>query len=298
MKIILITGMSGVGKTTIAKKLCKNNDKYNFIFSYTDRVVRERNEFGHTFVDSSYMDLLLERNDIVAQTKIEKNRYCTIEPQFDENKVNVYIVDAYGINDTVKAFPTADIMSILIKRREIEVDCIRQDRDVCVPAREDVDFCIDNNGKVESVVNTINALVNFDLFNKPSHIVETIEDKLEYIDSQYRCLDEIRESLLKQLWYKYEGLYRKLCIYVEEKVNEEFDFNVKVTPDEAPDFDGEYLTFNVIGVYDNPDIGWDVLNKITELLSYHAHTYCSDNNISNALAYRLYIGTYDEEEYV
>ena len=41
MKIILICGMSGTGKTTIVKKIYEQySDKYNVVCSYTDRQKR------------------------------------------------------------------------------------------------------------------------------------------------------------------------------------------------------------------------------------------------------------------
>lgn len=296
MKILLLTGMSGAGKTSIAQKLCEDK-RYNFINSYTDRQMRKSGEFGHIFVESNHMDLLLSSDDIVAQTKIEKNRYCSLKSQFDDNKVNVYIVDINGINDTMKAFPYAEYMTILIKREKIEVDCVRQARDVQVPVREDVDFLIENNYKIESAVNTIKALVGFDFFTKPSHTIQTIEDKLDYIDKQYRYLDETRKSLLTQFWYQEQSTYKKVCKYVEEKVNEYFDFNITIVPDEEPDFDEEYLCFNIIGDH-KEDATWTIMNSLTERLSYYARTYCQDNNISNAFSYRIrvaehYIGEDD-----
>ena len=116
MKIVLIAGRSGVGKSTIFEELSKNTEKYNPILSYTDRPKRKDEKEGHIFVDSAFMDALLERKDVVAQTQIDEYRYCTLYPQFDEHKVNLYVVDVYGINDTIKSFPQSDIMSLLIQR--------------------------------------------------------------------------------------------------------------------------------------------------------------------------------------
>lgn len=297
MKVILLTGLSGSGKTTIAEELCKD-DKYNFIFSYTDRPMRDKNEFGHTFIKSNYMDLILENEDIVAQTKIEEYRYCATKEQFLEDKINVYIVDSFGINDTIKFFPYSDIMIILIRREDIEVDCIRESRDVHVPIRDDVDFVVDNNTTIESAVGLIKVLVNFDLFSHPSHLVEEIQDKLDYIDKQYRYLEEIKTSLYTQLWYRDRPLYIKTCKYVEEKVNEEFDFNIKVVPDDAPEIVNGHLRFNIVGDYD-VDLMWADMYRLTECLSYYAHTYCKEHNYKD-LSYHLAISENykDEDDYL
>ena len=289
MKIILITGMSGSGKTVIAKKMCeKYKDKYNFVNSYTDRGQRVKNEWGHNFVDTQYMDLLLQRPDIVAKTTIDKHRYCTLKNQFDNNKVNIYIADVNGINETINYFPFADIMIVLIRKHDIEVDCIRADRDVQIPSREDVDFLINNNGTIESAANLLNAFVNFDLFTKPSHTVLSVEDRLDYIDEQYRFLERARESLYEQLWYDNEYMYKKLCSYVEKQVNDELDLDIEIKPDDAPEIVDGYLTFNVQAEYENGEVTWDKIHAITERVSYHSLKFCEDNDL-NALGYRLTI---------
>lgn len=301
MKIVLISGMSKSGKTAICKNLCERYpDKYHFVQSYTDRQKREKNEWGHTFVDSKKMDLLLKEPDIVAKTTIDKNRYCTLKKQFDENKINLYTVDTYGINDTIDTFSDAYIMTILIRRNEIEADCVRVNRDVIVPSRDDVDFLIDNNGTIDSSANLLNTFVNFDFFNQPvNRRIKTLEEKLEYIDMQYRFLDEMKESVYEQMWYQNLSIYRKLCEYVEEKINKDFDFNISIIPDTSPDiFDG-YLSYNLQAQYDDGELVWDELNRIVEMLTHYAYEFgklygCDD------IIYRLAVSEHwtGEDEYL
>ena len=80
MKIILLAGQSGSGKTSIGRELAKNEDKYNFVHSYTDRQMRETNEYGHTFVNSKEMDLLLKRP---SQLKLNTNDVLDQYDTFD-----------------------------------------------------------------------------------------------------------------------------------------------------------------------------------------------------------------------
>lgn len=293
MKIVFLTGMSGSGKSTIAKELCKN-DKYNLICSFTDRQKRNKDDTDHTFISPNHMDLIYDSDDIVAKTQINEHRYCSIYPQFVDDKINVYISDVKGINDTIKCFPQANIMSILIVREKCEADCIRAGRDIQIPAREDVDFLINNNYKIESAVNTINALVNFDFFDKPSHTVKTINDKLKYLENQYRNLEEIKISLLKQLWYECRSQYLQMCQYVEHKINADFDFQITITPDTAPEIYDGYLQFNVIGSY-KEDVDWDTSHRISDQLSLYALEYCNENEYDD-IAFRLYVSEYYEED--
>ena len=239
------------------------------------------------------MDLLLERADIVAQTTIEDRRYCTIYSQFDNNKINVYIVDINGINDVIDAFPYADIMTVLILRNEIEVDCVREGRNVCVPSREDVNFVIDNSFKLDSAVGTLNTLVNFDLFTKPSHKAQSIQSKLDYLAEQERHMREIKKSLQEQLWRLNYPMYIRMIRYVHNKIQDNFDFEIRIRPDTEPEIYDGYLNFNVIAEYVDKNIDWVTGNSIVDYLSKYAHEFCKENNCTD-LAYHLTIA----EEYV
>lgn len=284
VKIILLTGMSGSGKTSIAKNLCERYpDRYNFVHSYTDRGMRDKDEWGHTFIDTNYMDLLLQRADIIAQTQIEEYRYCTLRNQFDEHKVNLYTVDLNGINDTIDAFPESAIMKVLIRRSEVEGDCVRLNRDVNIPMREDVDFLIDNDGTIESSANLLNTFVNFDFFNQPSRHLQTLHEKLDYIDMQYRFLTKTKESLYEQLWYQNLPMYKKLCKYVETMVNVDFDFDIVVKPDTSPEIYDGTLTFNVQGEYENGDLMWDEINRLIEKLSHYSYEFCKENDCDDII---------------
>ena len=120
MKVLLLVGDSGVGKTTIAKELCKN-DKYNYIASYTDREKRFDKEWGHVFVTKDFMSEILVKDDIVASTKIGDTNYCALKSQFMNDAINVYIVDEEGMNKTIKNLPDADIVTILVTKEDVDV---------------------------------------------------------------------------------------------------------------------------------------------------------------------------------
>lgn len=283
MKIVLIAGASGSGKTTICQKLCQS-DSYNYINSYTDRSMRNNAEWGHVFVKSLHMDNLLEENDIVAKTIIEDKRYCTLRRQFKEDKINIYVVDYYGINDTIKSFPDAEFITILIDREEVNIDCIREGRDVCLPRPFDVDFFITNNGDIDTCVKTIDKVINLDLYHKPNFDI-SIDNKIEYIDEQRRHLLYIRESLLYQIWYNNYDNYIDLINNVSKKINNDFEFDITIEPDLEPDIDDGFLIFNITAKH-NGDIDWTTMHNLVEKLSYHGRKFCEDNNYDD-LKYRL-----------
>lgn len=50
MKILLLTGESGVGKTTISKKLCEDN-QFHEVLSFSTRQPRNADDRDHFYID-------------------------------------------------------------------------------------------------------------------------------------------------------------------------------------------------------------------------------------------------------
>lgn len=163
MDILLVLGQSGVGKTTIIKKLSRENkEKYKMIHSYTDRPQRKKGEYGHNFLTVGAMDNLLKKDDVVAKTEINGKRYCTIKGQFDEDKINIYIVDKNGINDTIEAFPDANVKTMLIVRYESleDIGSERVCREIAIPTLEEVDCSILNSGNIDTTVSSVDKIID------------------------------------------------------------------------------------------------------------------------------------------
>ena len=167
MKILLICGESGVGKSTIAYELSKNND-YSLVRSITDRPRRTK-EMDHIFVDKDTMDYAPVK-DIVAYTKIDGYRYCTLFRQFHSEKINVYVVDSPGLRDVRLAFPKADIASVLIKRNNVYIDANRKNRSIEVPTEKDVTFTINNNTTIENAVELIKDVCDTVIFQEELNV--------------------------------------------------------------------------------------------------------------------------------
>lgn len=149
MKILLISGCSGVGKSYIASKL-KEYNNFNFIQSFTDRPRRLSLEDDHSFISKILMDLLLTY-DVAASTDIDGYRYCATFRQFDSEKINIYIVDKKGIDDIRQNFKDAQIFSVLITNDNINIDQSRKDRIITIPTTEEVDFVLKNDETIEVV---------------------------------------------------------------------------------------------------------------------------------------------------
>lgn len=98
MKVLCINGLSGTGKSTFARDLCSDLDGLHLIQSVTTRPQREY-EVDHIFVSKSGMFKRKIKEDPIAETKINGHLYCAFPSQFQEGKVNVYVVDGQGVED-------------------------------------------------------------------------------------------------------------------------------------------------------------------------------------------------------
>jgi guanylate kinase len=106
-RIIGLIGESGSGKTTIAKIL--EEKEYNIIHSYTTRKAREKNEWGHIFVNREdivfydnfetvrYKDDHIEH--IIAYVYYNDNHYWATREQCLGHGNSIYVIDPVGFVD-------------------------------------------------------------------------------------------------------------------------------------------------------------------------------------------------------
>ena len=159
MKILLISGDSGTGKTLIANKLAEQ-ENYHLIKSFTDRPQRSGTTYNdHQFVSKAIMKFILTY-DIAAFTTIDGYHYCATFSQFDNKKINVYVVDKKGIDDIKEHFKDAQIYSVLVIKDNVHIDQSRKDRNIVIPTPEDVDMVLENNTNINDVVGNLKQTIS------------------------------------------------------------------------------------------------------------------------------------------
>lgn len=105
-KILLVLGDHDTGKTWFSRRLQElAPEGVNIVKSYTSRKEREDDrKYGsdHLFVDKENIENFLDNpaNDIVAFTVKDGEYYMAFEEQFDDDKLNVYTVDWWGLVQT------------------------------------------------------------------------------------------------------------------------------------------------------------------------------------------------------
>ena len=100
--MFVLSSPSGVGKTTLTKKLAENNSNFKISISHTTRKPRpnEINEKDYYFVSETEFDTLIKKNSFFEYAKIFDNFYGTLkEPvlkSLSEGKDVLFDIDWQG----------------------------------------------------------------------------------------------------------------------------------------------------------------------------------------------------------
>lgn len=100
-RVLILTGPSGVGKTTVAEKILRECPRFSLVRSAT---TRERREDGHSdeyiYLDKDEFLRRVSSHDMVEYTEYSGNYYGTPKSElkriFDEGKIPLLILDING----------------------------------------------------------------------------------------------------------------------------------------------------------------------------------------------------------
>lgn len=155
MFVFLFIGESGSGKSTIVNMLNERQPYiFNVIKSYTTREKRDENDNDHIFIKNKNE---LKDETVVAETEIEGNYYASTESQFSKDELNLYIVDAKGVEDVKKFFKDEYVIVIQLVRNDIVIDEDRANREINT-TYENCDYYI-NNINIEDTYKEIHKVI-------------------------------------------------------------------------------------------------------------------------------------------
>ena len=114
-KLIVLSAPSGTGKTTICKKLLKNNPKWKFSVSATTRDLREGEKEGkdYIYISNEKFEHSIKFGDFLEWEWVHGNKYGTLigplEDGLDEGHTILLDIDVKGGMTVMEEFPDETI---------------------------------------------------------------------------------------------------------------------------------------------------------------------------------------------
>ena len=119
-KLAVLSAPSGAGKTTICKKLLKNNKEWKFSVSVTTREKRDNEVDGidYLFVNKDKFEQLERFGELIESEWVHGNRYGTmivpLEETIENGSIMLFDVDVKGAMNLIEEFDE-DLISIFIE---------------------------------------------------------------------------------------------------------------------------------------------------------------------------------------
>jgi guanylate kinase len=117
--ILILSSPSGAGKTTLAKKIERNDINFKISVSYTTRTPRTNEVDGvdYNFVTIKKFQELASQNKFLEQAKVFGNYYATLKGAIEDNLAKgidyLFDIDWQGTEQVKKIMPS-DIVSVFI----------------------------------------------------------------------------------------------------------------------------------------------------------------------------------------
>ncbi len=120
-KLIILSGMSGVGKDTVAKILLKNNSNIKKIKTYTTRKPRieadQKTDSAYHFVNKTKFEQLIKKDKFLEWAKVHRYYYgspqAEVEKIWKEKNIPLLIIDVQGFKIIKKKMPNQTISIFL-----------------------------------------------------------------------------------------------------------------------------------------------------------------------------------------
>jgi guanylate kinase len=128
--LIVITGPSGVGKTTIIKALMKADPNLKYSVSLTTRKPRhnEKHSVDYYFISVEEFKDKIEKDELVEWSEVYGRHYGRTKKELDELSINSDVVvgiDIQGAIKLKKAYPQGVFIFILPKSEKALEDQLR-----------------------------------------------------------------------------------------------------------------------------------------------------------------------------
>ena len=117
--LIIVTGPSGVGKSTLLNRLLAEYDRFTFAISCTTRIARTGEVDGreYYFVQSDEFESKIEADEFIEWERLHANHYGTlkseIERLIDSGKHVIHDIDVSGALNVREQYPEAFLIFVM-----------------------------------------------------------------------------------------------------------------------------------------------------------------------------------------
>ena len=114
--LVILAAPSGTGKSTICKRLIKNNKNWNFSISATTRTPREGEIDGkdYKFISNTEFEHFVKFGDFLEWEIVHGNKYGTlwetVDEALDNKKVMIFDIDVKGAMAIKEEYPDESIL--------------------------------------------------------------------------------------------------------------------------------------------------------------------------------------------
>lgn len=186
-KCFLISGSSGVGKTSIAYEVIKKNPNIEKVITSTTRSIRpnETNGVDYYFYDKSGFEKMLENKEFFESAEVYGNLYGSekkeVERIYNSGHIPLFVCDVQGVinlsksvDNLVKIFIVPDSFENLKKRLEERLGSTPNDTEKRLKKFQEeakiADICeyrvINKEGELERAVDEVLFIINEELINR------------------------------------------------------------------------------------------------------------------------------------
>ena len=176
--MFVLSSPSGAGKTTLTKKLEKNNNNFKISISHTTRKPRpnEINGKDYYFVNDEEFNNLVKKNDFFEHAKIFDNYYGTlkkpVQALLDSGKDVLFDIDWQGTQQLYQSKPSNLVSIFILPPSKDEIENRLRQRKV-------------DSGDDESIINKRMSKFKDEISHWVEYDYVVINNKLK------TCVDEI-----------------------------------------------------------------------------------------------------------
>lgn len=192
-KCFLISGFSGVGKTTIAYEVMKQRNDIEKVITSTTRAIRpnEKNGVDYYFYSHKDFEKKLQNNDFFENAEVYGNYYGSEKSEVSRiqgsGNIPLFVCDAQGvknlsesIHNLVKIFVLPDSLENLKKRLEKREGSTQEETEKRLKQ-------VDEETEIAN-------MCDYKIINRQGELSQAVKEVLDIIDKENKENNEIKNK--------------------------------------------------------------------------------------------------------